>query len=671
VDTDVRVLYFDIETDDSTMQIDMDVNPILSIGAVDGDGKTFFKASSDEKKLLWWWYRVCKDYDIYVGYNSYHFDAPYIQTRGRLYNSHWGPSFKPWRAGHVDMMKRIKGSFGKFTGLRSFSLENVSQYFLGKGKVHHEEKIIDMFKTDKAKLKKYNLMDCLLLKELDEKLGITRLMVAMCGWTGCFPTIFKPTQSISGISVSKMLDIFILRHAKDKGIHYPTAYWEDRKGEKYEGGYVMEPVPGLYSDVCVFDFKSLYPTIIWSWNISPENVRRDRRTKEQLIESSNGIYFYKDREAIFPTLVEELMQARKEYRKIMNGYTEGSTEYTSYDVMQQVAKELTNSLYGAMGQRGNRYFDFDVAGSVTASGRFLLKGVREIVDGMGMKVIYGDTDSVFVTNMGDRKPEELCVELTKMLKVKIQEQFNIDSSIIELEYEKKYDRFISVAAKNYAGIKDGKKEPEIKGLDCVKKSTIDRAKREQEELLYDLLNTEKVTGFYLDKMDKMKKHFYNNDPDLKDIIQKTSMSKHPSDIKALQPHHRVALQLIEQKREFYVGMQIPYIITDKKNKGVIHADDYAGEFDRDHYWDRIYTPLKRVLGACFPTVDWNQFGKLKKKRTTKKTGTTKKKTTKTVEKKPMKDEPNIVKKGFRIRKKKSGFKIKIKKTKFNQLFDGI
>jgi DNA polymerase elongation subunit (family B) len=660
VDTDVKILYYDIETDDSTRQIDMDHNPILSIGAVDSDGNEFFKVSSNEEELIKWWMLLSKDYDIYIGYNCYNFDAPYIQTRGKMHGCYWAPNYKPWRAGHIDMMKRIIGSYGKFTDIRSFSLESVSQYFLGRGKVQHEEKIIELFHNNRTKLKQYNLTDCRLLKELDEVLGVSRLMVAMCGWTGCFPTIFKQTTNMSGISVARMLDIFILRLAKDKHIHYPTVIWADEKeeGPKFEGAYVMEPVPGLYDNVHIFDFKSLYPTIIWSWKISPENVRKDKRTKEELIESANNIYFYKNREALFPMLIEQLLHARKEYRKIMTQYTEGSTEYKKYDVMQQVAKELTNSMYGALGQRGSRYFDFEVASAVTAAGRYLIKKGRDIVNDRGLKVIYGDTDSMFVVGI-DGDPSELARDVTTALNENIRETFGVDKSIIELQYDKKFNRFISVAMKNYAGVREGKDKPDIKGLDCVKKSTISIAKREQEQLLYELLKKNYPLHYYQEKIRKLKEDFYNTKPSIEDIVQKTSISKHPDKLKTLQPHARVAKQLIEQKREFYIGMQIPYIITDKKGKGVVHVDDFTGAFDREYYWERLYVPLARVLSACFPTFDWGVY-KDKKPRAIRKIA-------------PPREE---VKRGrFLVKKKVGKFILKQKKTRFvikktehNQLF---
>ena len=255
-------------------------------------------------------------------------------------------------------------------------------------------------------------------------------------------------------------------------------------------------------------------------------------------------------------------------------------------------------------------------------------------------------------------PEQLCIDVTEELKKIITEELNVGNSIIELEYEKKFNRFISVAMKNYAGIRDGKNVPDIKGLDCVKKSTIKIAKEGQKNLLHDLLLKNYSLTFYQDKVEKLKTEFYNTRPHVDDIVQRTSISKHPKDLKTLQPHARVAMQLIEDQREFYIGMQIPYIITDKKNKGAVHVDDYNGLFDRDYYWERLYAPIQRVLAVCFPTFDWSIYGKTKRV-------SRKKKEIEKVKEVPKKRGFIKKKGGFILKKKISRFVIK--QTEHNQL----
>jgi len=54
-------------------------------------------------------------------------------------------------------------------------------------------------------------------------------------------------------------------------------------------------------------------------------------------------------------------------------------------------------------------------------------------------------------------------------------------------------------------------------------------------------------------------------------------------------------------------MQIPYIIVDKKNRVEVHPSKYEGVFDKDYYWQRIYSPLMRILSVCFKDHDWAQY----------------------------------------------------------------
>jgi len=615
IETNLKILYYDIETDDTTNEIVIGKDRILSIAGVDRDGLEYFKCTNNEKTLLNDFTTYIKNYDLIVGYNNYNFDDAYIMDRCRLYKSYYKPHHRDWRIGRIDMMRRIIGTFGRLSGLSRFSLEHVSQHYLGKGKVEKNKKIIDLYKNDRGLLREYNLTDCYLVKELDEKLGVVDLMVAMCEWTGSFVTLFKPTYNVSGVSVSQPLDMFILRKAKKEEIHYKTATWKKNEEDRYEGAHIFEPNPGIYKDVHIFDFKSLYPTIIWSWRISPENLKRrvgGFQIKEDIIRAANDIKFYKYRKAIFPLLVQELMTARKEYKALMTKCNADSTEYKKYNMMQLVTKEITNALYGQIGQRGNRYFDTSVAEAVTSAGRFLLKKTKTLCEEMGLSVIYGDTDSTFVTGL-KFKPEYYINEINRKLKGILKEEFNIDESIVEMEYEKKLSKFILIMKKNYTGLMselDGEPVDRvlIKGLECIRKSTINIAKKAQRHLIETILRNDYSINYYINMINKMKEDFYKNDPPMDELVLKTSISKYPHEFKVTkQPHVRVAEWLISNNLEFYVGMQIPYIIVDKKNRVEVHPSKYEGVFDKDYYWQRIYSPLMRILSVCFKDHDWAQY----------------------------------------------------------------
>lgn len=610
IETDLKILYYDIETDDSTKQIDMEVNPILSIGGVDSDERVYWKCSSDEKSLLEWWRDLTRHYDIIVGWNSYNFDGEYIYQRGKMYKIFWKPRLRFCRFGHIDLMKRIIGTIGKFMYLRSYKLDDIAFKFIGERKITYDGRIIDLFNHNRGKLKEYNLQDCWLLKKIDEKMGISKLMIAMCEWTGSFPTMFRETKAMSGISVSQLLDMYILRHARGTDIHYPTAVWDDTDKSKFKGGLVLEPIPGIYKDVHILDFISIYPAIISSWKISPENIRYDCDTDETLIPSAlKGIYFYKDRLSIFPHLVESLVSARKTYKKMMFDCEKDSDEYKKFDVMQQVAKELCNSMYGQAGQRGNRYYNHNVAGSITAAGRYLLRLVKEYCEELGLQVIYGDTDSAFVTGLEGITPKTLVELLNAKIDSHLSEKFGIDKSFIELEYEKKMSRFIQVGGKNYACLlseQDGAVVDKelIRGLACVKRSTTNSAKREQEKVIKMLLREDNDKEFYINHVAKLRREWMTMTAPLEDIVIKTKISKHPKEYANTAPHVRVAEKLIAMKKEFYPQMIIPYVIINKKNHNEVHVDDYCGEYDKLAYWEKILKPLEAVLQVCFKDYEW-------------------------------------------------------------------
>lgn len=627
VDSNVRKLWFDIETDDRQRGIEVGRDQILCIAAIDCDDNIFYKVTNNEKQLLNWLFDLVMDYDIIIGFNSYNFDGEYLKLRAKTpHRIYWAPNYRNVRVGHVDIMRRIIGTFGRHdtANVRSFSLNNLAKVFLKKSKLDIGTGTYDLFINNRKLLKEYNIMDVKLTKELDEKLGITDLMVAMCKWTGMFPTSFKPTSNLSGISVSRLLDSFILRKAKSMGVHYRTAVWEKNADERYVGGLVMEPDPGLYEDVYVLDFKSLYPSIIWSWKISPENWKKRGgfKTKEETIVSAAKFNdkhpeFYKHREAVFPLLVDDLMADRKEFKVKMGQVEEGSLEYQKYDIMQKMTKELTNALYGQLGQQGNRYYAVELASSITVAGRKLMLETKRLLEDRGIKVFYGDTDSVFITNLGSYDIHEIMSYINTTLPSFLKNNYNIDKSIIEIEYEKRFGKFVIVGGKNYAGRLvelDNKPSDKVifKGIECVKKSTIEIAKRNQEKMVETILRKDYGASYYLGQLLEIKQAFYAEAPKLDDIIIRTAISKNPSEYAKKTPHVRVAEQMIKEKKEFWVGMQIPYVMVDKKNKIAVHADDYDGKFDRDEYWDKIYTPLARILKVCFKDVDWDARFKISK-----------------------------------------------------------
>ena len=183
-------LYFDIETDDSNEKIVIGKERILSFGAIDNHGKKYFiilkeNTDEEEKKMLIKILNLVNQFDMVIGWNSSEFDIPYLRERMVKYDLHKTQGYKWKQLARYDLLKRFRHIFRFDNHLKKFNLDFISNYFLGKGKVDHSgNKIIDLYNNDKSKLKEYNLEDCILVKELDDKLGVSDMMIRQCQWCG-------------------------------------------------------------------------------------------------------------------------------------------------------------------------------------------------------------------------------------------------------------------------------------------------------------------------------------------------------------------------------------------------------------------------------------------------------------------------------------------------------
>ena len=182
------------------------------------------------------------------------------------------------------------------------------------------EKIIDYNKKDVESIVK--------LEEVVKPIGFHK---ALADFIGC--EIDETDYN------SKIIDFYLLKKAKEKGIVLPTK----KQGEKssYKGAVVLDPVKGLHKNVLVFDFASLYPNIMLSFNLSPET-----KNKEGI--KVNGISWSKDR-GFIPSIISELFSYRYAIKKERDKYEPGSRDYELYDNKQTAVKFIINSLYGYFG----------------------------------------------------------------------------------------------------------------------------------------------------------------------------------------------------------------------------------------------------------------------------------------------------------------------------------
>ena len=249
------------------------------------------------------------------------------------------------------------------------------------------------------------------------------------------------------------------------------------------GGYVMDSIPGLYDNVLVLDFKSLYPSIIRTFQIDPLGLAVPG---DDAVPGFLEAHFAR-KGAILPELIEALWRARDEAKKNQD------------TALSQAVKILMNSFYGVLGSPGCRFYDARLASSITRRGHEIIQKSRDRIEEHGHRVIYGDTDSLFVL-LGDGVDEsgakrigaELAVTLNDWWQKELAREYRLES-FLELEFETLYLRFLmptvrgeqTGSKKRYAGLvrtTDGGTDLIFKGLESVRTDWTALARRFQREL---------------------------------------------------------------------------------------------------------------------------------------------------------------------------------------------
>jgi DNA polymerase elongation subunit (family B) len=222
--------------------------------------------------------------------------------------------------------------------------------------------------------------------------------------------------------IHNSLAIEMLLHKKyfDK-YKFPTKNTNVDESEDLEGGLVINPIPGRYTNVAVFDFSSMYPSIVMTFNISPEvstNLSKNPELNENIV--IDDVKFSTTPMGMFPSLENELLQKRAKYKEEMKKYDINDLKFRYYSVLQNIVKQIANSLYGVTAYKKFFLHTIYISKSITYIGRNLLLFVKNYVESLGYKVIYGDTDSIFVKLPDEIKSDEI-VNFALNLEKKINE----------------------------------------------------------------------------------------------------------------------------------------------------------------------------------------------------------------------------------------------------------
>jgi len=411
--------------------------------------------------------RIINDYPIVLTFNGDDFDFKFLRNRARNLGVPdvdipitIGRRFAFLTNGvHVDLYqffrnRSIQGyAFGN--AYREFSLDDITQGILHQGKIP----VPDFNQLTMAEMAEYCMQDAFITYELTafndnlvmnlmvmlqriskmiledlSRFGVSRWILALMEWM----------HRQEGWLIPNTQDIIVSKGG--------TTTEAMIKGKKYQGGIVRDPVPGIHFEVTVVDFASLYPSAIRNWNLSYDTLLCEHEDCKNNLVPGTPHWVCTHRHGMTSTLIGSLRDLRVLWYKPKAkdpGLTDDQRQY--YHVVQQALKVFLNASYGVFGAESFPLYCPPLAESTAAVGRYAMEEAGKRAEALGIDVLYGDTDSVFLDHPSKEQTDGLVA-------------WADDALGIDLEVEKTYRYAVfSERKKNYLGVyKDGRMD--IKGL---------------------------------------------------------------------------------------------------------------------------------------------------------------------------------------------------------------
>ncbi len=573
------------------------------------------------------------DPDVITGWNVVDFDLRALAERFRLHGlpfrlgrSDEEAAYLPASTGRAsravvpgrqvwDAVRIVRAAPEHY---EDYTLETVAETVLGYGKRLQLEEgegrlaaIGRLAREDPEEFCRYCLQDARLVQEIFDKTGLIELTLRRCQLTGVAP-------DLAWTSIPAFEHLYI-GAMHERGVVAPTAGVDPLPLEGAPGGGILTPRPGVYDQVLLFDFQSLYPTIMRSFNLDPLSYVRPGQPVEgqDLIEAPNGARFRRE-PAILPALLDRFFESRRQARE------------RGDPVASFVYKIIMNSFYGVLGSPGCRFAGSQLAGAITSLGQHILTWCRDYLEAAGRQVIYGDTDSLFVLSPEASRQapqasgDELAAEVNAALARYLGERWRVQSRLL-LEFEKVYERFFlppmrgeelgaKGRAKSYAGLealRPGAKPEademasyrqriEVKGMEAVRRDWTDLAHEFQLRLLEMLFRREPIPAFR-DYIAGVLRDLSGGRLDER-LVYRKALRKPVADYTRNTPPHVKAAELLEPGERR--GL-IRYLIT---AAGPQPAGRLSAPIDYDHYVEKQLKPIASAFTETLGTDLETLFG---------------------------------------------------------------
>lgn len=627
-----KILAYDIETDDYRVGqgeilmislVGKNLKRVLTCkkpkGVILPDFVEYYK---DEAEMLEAFVKHVKkqDPDILAGYFSDVFDLPYLRARAEKFGVRLSlgiddsqprftrgilPSGRIFGIVHTDLYKFVRTNYSQYLQSETLSLNEVASELLGEKKTGFEIKHSSTLdKQQWLDYFQYNLQDSVLAYKLAEKFWYD-----MNEFT---KIVQEPLYNVSREAMSGHVENYILHNLfrfDEIGEKRPT-YDEirDRKAlGKYVGAFVFQPTPSLYNNIVIFDFTSMYASVIVTFNLSKSTFLGDfeKLDATKVVLGNNKPVYFTKKAGFFPVMLSELIKKRRKYKE---EYKKDKNPIKK--ARSNAYKLLANASYGYQGFFGARYYCREAAASTAALAKKSILETIKKIQKAGYKVIYSDTDSIAFLQENKTKTEikNLLVDINKFL-----------PGVMELDLEGFFKRGIWVskrtakegAKKKYA-LLDEKGSVKIRGFETVRRDWCQLAKEVQKNVLLKILregNPDSAKDYVQKIVYKIKKRQIPNEK----LIIKTQLKRLIENYTAISPHVTVAKKMIEAGMPVSIGSIIEYIVKEPKSTGIkkgkakklvreraeLPGDVRQGNYDVDYYINHQVLPAIENIFEVF------------------------------------------------------------------------
>jgi len=477
----LRYAFFDIEVLLSpSTSIKKGDAPISCISVWDSQKKktkTFYLGDlNDEKKLLFEFIKYIKSLQVDM-LCAWHveFDWNYLSKRVPNIAELLSPISKSrWMGGQensdapagisiVDYLQFFKKVYMREA---SYKLDDVCEKYLKHGKVHKE---VDFFQLS-DELKARNAEDVDLMAQLEDKFQLLPYYdeirrLSRVNWEDLYHN-------------SKAIEMICLLEAKKMKLALPNKKKHNVKGS-FQGA-IRDSEQGVFHKIGKYDLSGAYPAAIINFCLDETNISTKTDSDATNI---NGIYFKQNPNTLVPLVARKMVTLKESIGKELAKTPESNAKYSQIKNQYNGIKGVVNSTFGVLGNQYFRLYNENVVASITFLIRDLLTYVQDQLKAQGYKIIYHDTDSIFIAN-----PDNVVDKMNDLIQEWGRLKYNKDEVKINFAYEGHFKDLLILGTCHYYGVKtDPKAKPEVKGIEMKRSSSTKFEAGFQESLIKRVL----------------------------------------------------------------------------------------------------------------------------------------------------------------------------------------